>query len=117
MRYILTGFTHDMGYRVFAFECIEEDRARTQYHVRADLALIHKYGIRVQELPLLCRKMLERREEGVEQVRTLTYSEAEMRLNADESASVAALAAQRKKAPRRPPSENLGSAWRGPRTV
>ena len=64
MQYILTGFTHDMGFRVFAFEGIGEDRVRTEYKVRADLALIHRYGIRVQELPLLCRGILEAAERG-----------------------------------------------------
>ena len=33
MQYILTGFTHDVGFRVFAFECIGEDRVRTPYSV------------------------------------------------------------------------------------
>ena len=60
MQYILTGFTHDMGFRVFAFEGVGEDRVRTEYRVKADLALIRRYGIRVQELPLLCRAVLER---------------------------------------------------------
>jgi hypothetical protein len=108
MQYILTGFTHDMGFRVFAFEGIGEDRGRTDYKVRADLALIRRYGIRVQELPLLCRGILERRNEGEGQ-RTFTYTEADMRLNADLCASRTAVA-QKKKAP---PSENVGAAWRG----
>ena len=110
MQYTLTGFTHDRGIRVFAFECVGEDRTRTQYKVRADLALTQRYGIRVQELPLLCRGVLERRNEGEEQ-RTFTYTEADMRLNADLCASRAAVE-QKRKAPRRP-SENVGAAWRG----
>jgi len=112
MQYILTGFTHDAGSRVFAFESIGEDRIRTAYSVRADLALAGKYGIRVQELPLLCRNILEQRD-GNDAQRTFTYTEAAMCLRA--SIRAAEAAEQKKKTPRRPPSENVGIAWRGPR--
>jgi len=112
MQYILTGFTHDVGSRVFAFECIGEDRIRTAYSVRADLALTRKYGIRVQELPLLCRNILEQRD-GNDAQRAFTYTEAAMCLRATIRAAEAA--EQKKKTPRRPPSENVGTAWRGPR--
>jgi hypothetical protein len=112
MQYILTGFTHDLGSRVFAFESIGEDRIRTAYSVRADLALTRKYGIRMQELPLLCRNVLEQRD-GDDAQRTFTYTEAAMCLRANIRAAEAA--EQKKKTPRRPPSENVGNAWRGPR--
>lgn len=57
MQYILSGFTQDMGFRVFRFEGVAVDRPRTRtvFTVRADLALIRRYGIQIQELPLLCR--------------------------------------------------------------
>jgi len=112
MLYILTGFTHDVGSRVFAFECVGEDRTRTAYSVRADLALSRKYGIRVQELPLLCRSILEQRD-GNDAQRAFTYTEAAMCLRASIRATEAA--EQKKKTPRRPPTENVGNAWRGPR--
>ncbi len=110
MQYILTGFTHEMGFRVFAFEGIGEDRARTEFSVRADLALIRKYGIRMQELPLLCRAILEQRNGSTE--RTFTYTEADMGIRADVCAATAA--AQKRRPPRKPASENVGAAWRGP---
>jgi hypothetical protein len=55
MHYILTGFSHETNLQVFSFECIGDDGLRTEYEVRADLMLLPKYGIRIQELPLLCR--------------------------------------------------------------
>ena len=110
MQYTLNGFHTTDGFRVFAFECVGKDRMRTAYTVRTDLDLIRKYSIRVQELPLLCRGILERRNEGEEQ-RTFTYTEADMSLHSDVRATLAA--AQKRKAPRRPQSENVG-AWRGP---
>ena len=81
MQFIFTGFTQDMGLRVFAFERMGADRIRTKYTVRADLALILRYGIRMQELPLLCRNLLELRDNGGENG-TLTFTEDQMCLYA-----------------------------------
>ena len=111
MRYILTGFSHDTVFRVFAFQGVGEDRSRTEYEVKADLVLIRKYGIRVQELPLLCRGILERRHEGDEH-RTFTYTEADMSSFCADARAARDAAAQKKKAPRRLPIENAGTGWR-----
>ena len=115
MQYVLTGFTHDMGFRVFAFERIGEDRIRTTFTVKTDLALIRRYGIRLQDLPLMCRGILEQETEG-EVSRALTFTEDAMSLHAKNSAAARDLAAQKRKAPRRPPSENVGAAWRAPQS-
>jgi hypothetical protein len=113
MRYILRGFTHETGCRVFAFEGIADDHVRTQYKVSADLALTQKYGIRAQELPLLCRELLERRNEE-EEHQSFTYTESEMRRNAELCAVRAADAAQKRKTPGKPTGQSAGAAWRGP---
>ncbi len=99
MQFVLVGFSHDLGFRVFSFEGIAADRTRTRFAVRTDLALIRDYGIRVQELPILCRGLLERRDE-TQRERTLTFSAEEMRLHAVNCAAQRD-AAQRKKASRR----------------
>jgi len=112
MQFILTGFTQDMAFRVFAFERMGTDRVRTKMVVRADLALIRRYGIQMQELPLLCRNLLERNENDAE-THTVTFSEDEMSLYAKDRATAKVAAAQRRKPPRRTPSENVGAAWRG----
>src|SRR6516165_2081401 len=62
MRFILKGFTQEMGFRVFEFEKVDEDQTRTAYTISADLALTRRYDIRIQDLPLLCRLSLERHE-------------------------------------------------------
>jgi hypothetical protein len=113
MQFILTGFTQDTGYRVFAFEGVVVGQIRTVFTVRADLALSRRYGIAMQELPLLCRSLLDRQDEGGEN-HALIFSEEEMRAWADKRAADRALAALKKKAPRRPVVENAGAAWRGP---
>jgi hypothetical protein len=112
MQFMLTGFTQDLAFRVFAFERMGSDRVRTKMVVRADLALIRRYGIQMQELPLLCRNLLERNENGAE-TRTLTFSEDDMSLHAKDRATAKEAAASRRKPPRRTPSENVGAAWRG----
>lgn len=75
--FVLAGFTHRLGFRVFQFDCVENGRARTRYTVQADLTLVRKYGIHMQELPLLCRKLLDGSEDR-DRVPSLTLSEAEM---------------------------------------
>jgi hypothetical protein len=100
MQFVLTGFTHDMGFRVFAFARMGQDSLQTRCTVRADLALVRRYGIHLQELPLLCRGLLDRREEG-EQARSLTFTEDEMRVCADERTARLG-AAKKRKPPTRP---------------
>jgi hypothetical protein len=112
MQFVLTAFTHDMGSRVFAFERIGEDRVRTKCTVRADLALVRRYGIQIQELPLLCRSLLDRRDEG-HGMPSLTFTEEEMRACANERTAARELAASKRRSPPRPSGENLGAAWRG----
>jgi hypothetical protein len=127
MQFILTGFTQDTGFRVFAFEGVAIGQIRVAFTVRADLALSRRYGIAMQELPLLCRSLLDRQEEsGANQVENghnghqsvanhaLTFSEEEMRACADKRTADRALAALKRKTPRRPIVENAGAAWRGP---
>ena len=112
MQFMLTGFTQDMAFRVFAFERMGADRVRTKMVVRADLALVRRYGIQMQELPLLCRNLLERSDNS-SQTHTLTFSEDEMCLHAKDRAIAKEAAASKRKPPRRTPSENVGAAWRG----
>jgi len=100
LHFILLGFNHELGVRVFWFDGIAEDKTRSRFAVRTDLALVHNYGIRIQELPMLCRKLLERRPAG-ERSHMLTFTEEEMRLHAAQRAAERE-AAQRKRPPRRP---------------
>ncbi len=103
MHFILRGFSEVTGFRIFAFEGVATDRTRTPFTVRTDLALARRYGIRLQELPLLCRAVLERCHLGGEK-RTFSYTEEDMRLYADDAAARAEAARQRKP-PRRPATE------------
>jgi|ERR1700689_3584102 hypothetical protein len=116
MQFVLTGFTQDLGFRVFAFEGIGADRIRTKFTVKAELALIRNYGIRIQELPLLCRGLLDRREEGGE-IQTLTFTEDEMRVCANERTLARDLAVKKRKTPPKPSGENSATGWRAPQPL
>jgi hypothetical protein len=113
-KFILTGFIPDADFRVFTFERIEPDRTRTEFTVRADLSLSRKYGIHLQELPLLCRELLDRDEELAPGA-TLSFTEADMRRHQSASAAMKAAAAQ-KKASYKPHNGNAGAAWRTAQT-
>jgi hypothetical protein len=106
-QFILKGFSEVTGFRIFAFEGISADRTRAPFTVRTDLALTRRYGIRLQELPLLCRAVLERLHEGGEN-RAFTYTEADMCLYAS-CAAARDEAAKRRRPPRRPVTDQAGT--------
>ena len=115
MQFVLMGYDQDAGVRLYAFQGVIDGR-RTSFTVSVNLALLPSYGIRIQELPLLCRGVLERRVERVEgeEKRTLTLTEAEMRVHADSRAAARETADRKRKPARRPPDDNTVSAWRLP---
>lgn len=112
MPFVLTGFTQKDGFRIFAFEQVAADRSREPYTVKADLALIRRYDIRVQDLPLLCRGLLDRHDQA-EDTRMFIFTEEDMGLHAKDCAAAKSAAVAKRKTPRRVPSENLGASWRG----
>jgi len=111
-QYILTGFSQAEGIRVYAFEGIGGG-LRVDYTVEVDLSLIPNYGIRIQDLPLLCRELLQKRVESGE-ISALTFTEEEMRAHAEKLAAEREESARRKSAGRRPVNVNPGSGWRAP---
>lgn len=114
MQFTLLGFTQDIGFRVFSFECMGNDKTKTAHSIRVDLALSRKHGIPLQELPLLCRSALEQdlRAEGTD---VMTFTEGEMVLHATTCAEARAAAVLKRKTPRRPTPSTVdtGNGWRG----
>jgi hypothetical protein len=111
LQFTLKGFSEVVGLRVFVFEGINADRQRGVFTVSADLGLTRRYGIRLQELPLLCRSVLDRCHDGGAR-REFAYTEEEMRLHA---AAAREQSEKSRKPPRKPTSDQVGSAWRGMR--
>jgi hypothetical protein len=113
MQFVLTGFTPDSAFRVFRFEGAEPGRVATAFTVAADLSLIRTYGILVQELPLLCRELLERSAETGVPVHALTLSESDMRLRANRQATDKE-EVDRRKALRKTPPRRVAPASSAP---
>ena len=59
MDFVLTGFRQEANIRRFAFQRVAGDHSRTEFTVSADMSLLVKHKIPLQELPLLCRALLE----------------------------------------------------------
>jgi hypothetical protein len=110
MEYVLTGFKQDENIRLFAFDGIDGVRTRARFTVGVDISLIRKYAISLQELPLLCRHLLEG-QAAAGPDRKFTFTEADMVGFADRRAA-AQQAAEERRAHRKPPSHRVGEAWR-----
>ena len=109
MDFTLAGFKEGDGVRQFEFDCVAADRSRRKVIVRADVTLARKHDIRVQELPLLCRRLLDSVEEGALPA-AITLTEDHMIA----IQSAARMAAEKKALhrPARRPSPATGQAWR-----
>jgi hypothetical protein len=111
MQFVLDGFSQAQGFRVFTFERVAADRTRTLFTVKTDVAMTQRYGIRLQELPLLCRGLLEQHHED-ETRRAFTYTEEDMCRHANCASAKAEEAKQKRD--RRPPPVKAPSVWRFP---
>ena len=110
--FTLTGFEQEGTIRHFRFESTTSDLHR-EFTVDADTGLLGKYGITLQELPLLCLRLLERQSPAMSGA-VVILNEAEMQEHADHCAAIKH-DAEEKRQRRRKPSGVRGQAWRGPR--
>lgn len=108
----LTGFTQAGGIRTYAFEG-RIDARRMDYAVKVDLALIPTYGIRIQDLPLLCRELLQQRAEP-DEISAVVFTEQRMRSHAERLAMAREESEHRKRQPRHLASADAETGWRSP---
>lgn len=94
--FVLSGFHQEDGIRYYIFQRPDGGGDSIEFTVDADVTLLRKYGIVLQELPLLCRHLLEKQEAG-SLARTVTFSEDLMKEQADQRAAVKQAAQQKKK--------------------
>lgn len=116
VQFIFTGFTQDAEVRVFAYEDTGRDRIGLRYSVRVDLTLARRYGIQPQELPLMCRGMLERCDRSV-LGDVISFTEQEMNQHASNLKSLRRAALLKKKSRFKPPSVINRIGWRAPQQV
>ena len=96
MEFVFSGFRHDGNIREFKFIGIATDRTRMAFRVDADLSLLRRHGITLQEAPLLCWRLLDGMEEEA-RTPVVTFSEQEMATLASERAAIAKAAALKKR--------------------
>lgn len=109
MKFVFTGFRQSGSIRQYAFNGIENDRTRTAFTVEADLTLLRKHAIAVQEVPLLCVRLLEQLDEA-QSSRAVIFTEQEMLGYASGRVAAQEAARQRRKIHR--PPNRVGQAWR-----
>ena len=98
--FILTGFHQIHGIRYYVYQGQPDDGSSTEFTVDADVRLLRKYGIALQELPLLCRRLLEK-QNPVASRNTVTFTEDLMKEQADARAALQRAAQAKKKIYRR----------------
>ena len=109
-QFLLTGFTQAAGIRIYAFEG-RVDAKRIDYTVEVDLALIPGYGIRIQDLPLLCHELLQQRIQP-DEISAVVFTEQRMRSHADKLATAREEAEHKKKQPRHLARVDAETGWR-----
>jgi len=77
MIFAFTGFSQQGADRVFSFELLPRSPECSTFEVRADIAVARRYKISLQQLPILCRGVLENQPETARS-HTATYSAADM---------------------------------------
>ena len=76
MHFVLAGFGHSEHTRRYYFDAVEKDQDRKRVTVSADVDVARKCGIALQELPLLCRRLLDEHPDAA----SIHFTEPEMAL-------------------------------------
>jgi len=108
MTFVLAGFRTFDNIRQYHFDVVADDRSRQHVTVGADLDLVRRYRIPLQELPLLCRRLLE----GRTKIETIMFTESDMARYDSERTAEANAVLQKRQARRTPISNRTGQAWR-----
>jgi hypothetical protein len=111
MEFVFTGFRQESDIRRYTFHIIAADRTRTKVTVGADLSLVRKHRIPLQELPLLCRRLLENHTGG-SKVGALMFTEKDMLGYVSQRVAAEQVAELKRRAHRTPVSSRAGQAWR-----
>lgn len=107
MLFTLAGFYQTSNIRHYHFDGVSDDRSKQQFVVSVDLDLIHKYKIPLQELPLLCRGVLERATKAA----SMMFTETDMVTYAEKRALAATEPVKRHKTPHSPAKRPMPPAW------
>jgi hypothetical protein len=96
----LTGFHQTNGIRYYVYQGQHDDGSSSEFTVGVEVRLLQKHGIGLQELPLLCRRLLEKQNPDAS-LRAVTFAEDLMKEQADQRAALKQAAQDKKKTYRR----------------
>lgn len=106
MDFVLTGVTNRNNIREFAFVRVDKNHNRVPFRVDADLTLVHRYAIPLQELPLLCRRLLEAQADDAT-AQAIRLTEEKMSARATQRTLELAAAKNARKTPRRTSAKSI----------
>lgn len=76
MQFVYMGFRHETsGVRLYSFEGVAAEGVRKAFQVTADMNLLAKHHVRIQEAPMMCLRLLESAAAGQEQPDSLVLTE------------------------------------------
>jgi hypothetical protein len=79
MKLLYTGFAHKTtGIREYMFQGLIADGTRKGFLVTTDFALLTKHHIQIQEVPMMCLRLLETSTEAQPQLVLFILTEADM---------------------------------------
>ena len=108
MNFVFTGFRQDDSLRHYLFQSVT--RPSEKFTVGADLNLVRKHSIPLQELPLLCRRLLEAKDEPLNSP-SLVFTEQDMLGYVEKRARAAHDAELKRRKFRIAASRRIGEAW------
>lgn len=107
-RYLLVSFEQRTNIRQYSFSGRNEEGEKHEFFVDVDLNLTRRHGVPMQEIPLLCCRLLEEKAVA-QQDRELTLTEAHMEVFAERAAELKRQAEQRRNWKFKPrPAEHAG---------
>jgi len=113
MKLLYLGFRHETnGVRLYSFEEVVSNEIRKAFLVTADIALLTKHHVRIQEVPMMCLRLLEGSAEAQPQLEVVVLTEADMIAHVQAAEAEKAASKKRKRSFKPANPVALGMAWR-----
>ena len=115
MQFVYMGFRHETsGVRLYTFEAVVAEGIRKDFLVTADINLLTKHHVRIQEVPMMCLRLLEGAAASEPQPDSLVLTETDMIAHIQAKAAERERAAsKRTKRPFKPANPvAFGMAWK-----
>lgn len=97
MKLLYMGFAHETtGIRQYIFQGLISGGTRKGFSVTTDVALLTKHHIQIQEVPMMCLRLLESSAEAQPQLALFSLTEADMLSHISAKAAIKEQAASKR---------------------